>query len=448
MTIERITHTSAQRLLLIFTGWSTDSRLFRGITLPEGYDLAVAYDYADYQAPVELIDGYSEIVVVGWSFGVAAAADFMLSHTHWPVTLRVAVNGTCLPVDDEYGIPQTIFRLTADGLNELTLTKFRMRMCGGASAWRRVEHLFPPGDVEQLRYQLEQVARRDSCARCRDLFDLAVISSEDTIIPTANQLNYWADEVPTRIVKGTHLPDFARLLPSLLCDKELVAQRFARCADSYSSEASAQRIIARRLCGLMPAVADARRVIEVGAGTGMLTNLYAPQLSVEARLELWDLGHISGSLPGIHVVTDAETEVMRLASRSVDVITGSSVIQWFNAPVLFVERALKALRPGGFLAFSTYAPDNFAELQPIIGTPNYPSEGEWRRALAKLDADVTIESGKTAMDFPDSRAMLCHLRLTGVNAVSRSGAGAARAILRSEIKRLTYSAIYIVVRAR
>ncbi|MDE7089467.1 MAG: DUF452 family protein, partial [Prevotella sp.] len=102
------------RLLLIFTGWSTDHNHLRELQMP-GWDIAVIYDYS-----TPIINGapdfnrYDEIAVIAWSFGVPVATVFLKENQHLPVTCTIAVNGTLYPVDDLRGIPHVIFNATRD----------------------------------------------------------------------------------------------------------------------------------------------------------------------------------------------------------------------------------------------------------------------------------------------------------------------------------------------
>ncbi len=81
MKIE-LTYTSdSHRLLLIFAGWGMDPQPFRHLTA-NGYDIAVAFDHRSAECAdiINLLPRYSEICLLAWSFGVAAAAHFLRNH--------------------------------------------------------------------------------------------------------------------------------------------------------------------------------------------------------------------------------------------------------------------------------------------------------------------------------------------------------------------------------
>ncbi|MDE6037246.1 MAG: DUF452 family protein, partial [Duncaniella sp.] len=87
---------SATRAILLFAGWGMDEKPFVRTGL-QGYTLIVIWDYRDSSFPPELhsmLRDFREIAVIGWSFGVPAATEFILSNPELPVTARIAVNGT------------------------------------------------------------------------------------------------------------------------------------------------------------------------------------------------------------------------------------------------------------------------------------------------------------------------------------------------------------------
>ena len=60
------------RLILIFTGWSAEPRLYANVS-HDTWDVAVVYDYSDLTLPDAVLDGYYTVYVFAWSLGVFAA---------------------------------------------------------------------------------------------------------------------------------------------------------------------------------------------------------------------------------------------------------------------------------------------------------------------------------------------------------------------------------------
>ncbi len=447
----KLTHEeSSPRLLLIFAGWAMDEHIFASVA-PTGYDVAVAFDHrtgADTEQ-LEMINAYDEICVVGWSFGVIAATLFMSENPQLPYTARIAVNGTLCPVDDNFGIPEAIFRGTLDNLSPAVMAKFNRRMCGSG---QRLAALVSGGwvqrPVDRLDHELRAIAAIGHCREKMNLWDIVVVGKRDMIIPADNQLRAWSGHPDVRCVDEPHLPDFDSLIDRLIVNKPLVARRFGGSVDSYDCEADVQRHVAHRLAGVIRERLAGRRVsdvLEVGCGTGFLTKELAA-LAGQPRLELWDLVAIPQSLPGVHRQCDAEIRICKESDESRDLIAGSSAVQWFNSAAAFVRHCHRVLRHDGLLALSTFDPDNFPELMPFLpSTPNYYSVGQWSRLMSEVGfREVSINAETMTREFDDTASLLRHLSRTGVNAVSeRIPASVTRSILRSGIRRLTYRPLIV-----
>lgn len=446
MKLTFLTHNDSRRLLLFFAGWGMDERPFRGLARAD-YDLAVAYDYSD-ETDVTVGGGFDEIMVVAWSFGVIAADRFMAAHPELPFTLRCAVNGTLYPVDDRCGIPSAIFDGTLAGLSEQSLTKFRRRMAGGAKACAPFLENAPQRTIESLAAELRTIAALEAA---HTNWDVAYVAEADRIIPPENQLTAWQSEgVTVRTVAGAHLADFVSIIAREVKDKQLVASRFHRAETTYENNAHTQREVACALSDLWHEAVDRsddlqniRSMVEIGPGTGFFTRSYSRWLNPEG-LELWDLTPVSEQLPGRHRVCDGETAIADLPAGSLDAIACASVIQWFNSPATFIRRCAKALRKGGWFVMATYGPDNFRE---IVDT-DYPSLDEWVTRLKPYFEIVEAREQLIDCEFESPRMLLEHLRLTGVNALSRSGSATstARGILASDCRRLTYHPLFIIGR--
>lgn len=127
-----------RRLILIFAGWGMDAGVFSDISV-SGYDIMVVWDYRDKAFDLSAISRYSEVYVFAWSFGVFIASLVMNELDGVPVMLRVAINGSMTPVNDETGIPEMIFQGTLSGLNDRSLAKFYRRMCDGSDDYQKFQ---------------------------------------------------------------------------------------------------------------------------------------------------------------------------------------------------------------------------------------------------------------------------------------------------------------------
>jgi malonyl-CoA O-methyltransferase len=108
--------------------------------------------------------------------------------------------------------------------------------------------------------------------------------------------------------------------------------------------------------------------------------------------------------------------------QDLDLVASASTLQWVRDGRLALERLGAALKPGGYLALSTFGTSHFHELVALgsdAAAPNY-SDAEtlaaWLPAGMEL---VTLRQAPVVLNFATASQVLRHLRATGVNA--RSG---------------------------
>ncbi len=182
------------RLTLFFAGWGGEENLFREYA-PQDSDFLLCYDYRSLAFDASLLDGYKQIRLAAWSMGVWAASQ-VLSGLRLPLTEKIAVNGTPVPINDTKGIPEAVFRGTLEGFNPVTLQKFRRRMCGTTEGVKAFLSHAPCRPVEDLQEELECIY---NAVLARPLlpfaWDKAFIGSRDKIFPLPNQLAAWEGTV-------------------------------------------------------------------------------------------------------------------------------------------------------------------------------------------------------------------------------------------------------------
>lgn len=178
------------RLLLFFAGWGMDETPFLDYSFPDS-DFIICYDYHSLDFSVENLRIYSEIKVVAWSMGVWAAS-MALAGKELPIRESIAVNGTPWPVDDERGIPVSIFKGTLGSLDERGLCKFRRRICGSPDLLRQFMEKIPKRSLEDLRSELQAVEKMTvASAPVSFVWDKAYVGMKDKIFPPGNQQKAW-----------------------------------------------------------------------------------------------------------------------------------------------------------------------------------------------------------------------------------------------------------------
>ena len=195
-----------------------------------------------------------------------------------------------------------------------------------------------------------------------------------------------------------------------------VADAYDRARPSYPEEA------VRWLVG-----SDSSMVLELGAGTGKLTEVLHQTdrqqlLATDPLPEM--IGQLAKKLPVQHVVATAEQIPMR--SRSVDLVICGQAFHWFDHARALPEIA-RVLRPGGVLAlaWNTYdtgipwvrrlkglvAPDldDDARSMPLKATPYFGFVDEkqfrfWQTHTASTLADLTRSVSHVATMTEHERA--------------------------------------------
>ena len=430
MRYETISYSGSGRLILFFTGWGMDAAPFATLSRP-GYDIAVVWDYCSFDIDWSFVSQYDEICVVAWSFGVYAASVTLLAIAG-KVTRCMAVNGTLYPCDRHRGIPPAIFNGTLAGLSERSVAKFYRRMCGSTTAYAHFCRTVPQRDIASLRLELEAFAPEATLLhQSIDIFDIAIISRDDAIIPAVNQWRAWQG-TPSVFIDAYHLVDFQRIIDYFIVDKVRVGQRFTAGFASYDSEADVQALVVERMLSMMERNGVCRRlamtgcrVLEIGSGTGSLSR-QLDVLSADAYLEMWDIAGnacVEGARRRFRRV-DAETGIGHVHTESFDIIASASTMQWFNSPTRFLRQCHRVLCKGGYAVLSTFEAGNLAEVAAVTGR-SLPLMNfrQWLLAIPDTFELVDCMRLRRTLVFDSAIDVFRHLKATGVNALGRSASG-------------------------
>lgn len=456
---------------MLFSGWGMDYHIFDNLH-HGAYDILAVWDYRllfdepkgatrPFGYLLSVVSKYQEVCILAWSMGVYAAQQIM---DRLPSTLSrcIAVNGTVNPIHDLEGIPEAVFDATLRHLDDSGWYKFCRRMWGGAGRLAEMAGRLPRRPIEELTEELQVLgsgARLRSTLLPHDRWDLAILTDGDAIFPIENQRRSWQHNSTVEIT-GCHVPDFQWIIDHWLIDKLLVKDKFSRAVGSYADNAGIQQIMGERLASDLERYFDmpscSYPVIELGCGTGGFTRLYADRVTSE-RWELWDIAEVPrGVGDGRAAVRqcDAELALRELKDNSVGCIVSNCVVQWFGSPIRFLYESMRALRPGGVLAFSTFGPDNMRELamSGSVGRLMYPSLAKWLAMVPEGVETLCSAQREETMVFDTPRQVVEHIRLTGVNAVGQASTADVRRLLelypRAKDGRchLTYDCIHILLR--
>lgn len=464
-------HPHGETLIVIFLGWGVPAEAFSDlkknhcdILLLNGYGPGCEAETERIIAGKQSAWNYKEIIVIGWSFGVKPASAF-IAGTSLNITLRIAVNGTEQHIHQTCGIPPEIFLGTLNGLNAVTLRKFRLRTAGNRDNFEKYFASAASDDttVERLRHELQYFASLSTECSSIKLWDKAVIGECDRIFPPEAQRNSWQSVDITEVADMPHLPDFQWIIDRFVIDKSKVSDKFSQAGNTYGENAIIQKKVARRLLELSGNIIPKGDVdiIEMGYGHGEFTRLYLDRLAFDIHsLTLVDLDtdpdvgretcavHVQADVEDIHFINEY------LTPESKDVIFSSSMIQWLNSPSTWLRRCAAALRPGGVLAVSFYSGDTFREISSITESGlQYPTMESLSDIARYCDMTVNVATTECeTLEFDNPRDALRHLRLTGVNGLSTTASAATvRRLIRewplteSGKAKLTFCPTYLVM---
>ena len=184
-----------KNLIIFFNGWGMDELIISHLKR-DNFDLLVLYDYNDLDIEFPNLDNYEKKYIISWSMGVMISTLFY--DCFGGIDKYIAINGTPKPIDDKYGIPEKIYKLTLRGFNETSCQKFMERMFDCTLPINK----FSNREFESQKTELANLMGIEGKIIS---FDKVIVSNNDNIIPTKNQLNYWKNP---EIIESGHCPFF------------------------------------------------------------------------------------------------------------------------------------------------------------------------------------------------------------------------------------------------
>lgn len=184
-----------KKLIIFFNGWGMDKKIVSHLDC-EDYDVVVLYDYNDLELDTEALNlsQYTEKHIIAWSMGVMVATLF---NNLGEISSSTAICGTPFAIDNEYGIPERIYNLTIRGFSETSSKKFMERMFIEKPDMETFSNRTFDSKLSELKKMLEYKTNTEF------KYTKAIVGSDDKIIPTKNQLNFW--KKPT-IINSGHCP--------------------------------------------------------------------------------------------------------------------------------------------------------------------------------------------------------------------------------------------------
>lgn len=171
------------KVIVFFNGWGMDESVVHHLEFSD-YDILMFYDYnnLDTNFNFNSFDKYKNKSLIAWSMGVMVATLFNQKYTS-----ATAINGTLKPIDNEFGIPQRIYDLTIKGFNEKGAQRFIKSMFNENIELPQISR-----DIENQKSELS--ALKNYTANSNFKYNRIILSDNDKIIPTKNQIAFWRIE--------------------------------------------------------------------------------------------------------------------------------------------------------------------------------------------------------------------------------------------------------------
>ncbi len=176
------------KLIIFFNGWGMDDTVIKHLE-PDDYDILTVCDYNELLR-LPQVSKYKKIHVVAWSMGVMMASLYDCGQIS-----ATAVNGTLFPIHQEYGINPRVYKLMENNFDNSSRQKFIRNMFDVIPA----EFTLPARSTENQKSELAALRKYKSYEGYK--YTRVIVSSNDKIIPTQSQMNYWKQ---AEIVSGGH----------------------------------------------------------------------------------------------------------------------------------------------------------------------------------------------------------------------------------------------------
>lgn len=172
----------------------------------ENFDVLIVCDYSTIDENIEKFTSYKEINLIAWSMGVFVA--YLLKDKLPKFNKKIAINGTPLPVNDEFGIPVKPFLLTLRHARTGLEGKFYQNIFDTKEEFEKYSTMSVNRSIENRETELKSLYDKIRSAEINysRFYDKALISSRDKIIPTKNQINFWQNNAEIEMLESGHFP--------------------------------------------------------------------------------------------------------------------------------------------------------------------------------------------------------------------------------------------------
>jgi len=211
-----------------------------------------------------------------------------------------------------------------------------------------------------------------------------------------------------------------------------VAARFSAAASTYHRLAGIQRRVAVKLMELMPRRPAPSRILEIGCGTGLLTEMLSrafPSATIDAvDISPAMIKKARENLAGNKLVNLIAADAEKLAeTKKYPLIVSNCALHWMEPLQMIIRKLSAMLEPNGSLAIAVMMRGTLLELNSARNriAPHkpprvtLPAESDARRAINETDLAICARYSETIrLEYSSAEKMLKQLHdqgLTGGN---------------------------------
>lgn len=198
-----------------------------------------------------------------------------------------------------------------------------------------------------------------------------------------------------------------------------ICKNFSQAIVHYDEASLPQKRAAEKTYSLLcrHAGREFGRILELGCGTGHFTKLAVSGLSWDTYIAndiCIEMGEIIGQIgEGKIDFVSGDAETLPFEGRF-DLVCACSVIQWFDDLHEFFVRCAAKLEKGGYIAFSTFCPDNMMEIRQLTGVGLDYRPLRWYVAELENKFEILhIGEDRIRLNFDCPASVLRHIRMTG-----------------------------------
>ena len=233
-----------------------------------------------------------------------------------------------------------------------------------------------------------------------------------------------------------------------MLDKKLIEEKFAASIDFYDENAIIQNLMADKLLSLINRKSF-KNILEIGSYSGVLTKKIVEKFEFDSYLALDIVDSFDKIKNFSPKIKFQQVDVEKFeTNEKFDLIIANASLQWCNDFSGTIDKLKSYLSKGGIIAITTFASDNFYEIRETFNVSlKYLTIKELESIFSPC---ATIIQEIHTLCFKNPRDLLKHLKLTGVNAISKNSLNyiqiknSLKIIEEKYQNKLTYKPVYII----